>query len=145
MFKQLLRAVGLQRPAPASSSTSEPPASPVHAPVFEATDATFADLVKTASGLVIVDCWAEWCEPCEVMSAHVSFLAQDFAEQVTILTLDVDSNTETSERLQILGLPTLLFLHNGVELDRQVGILPYEQLKQRVADQLAAIGQPSSQ
>ncbi len=138
MFKQLLRAVGFQRPAPESPRPVES-ALPVQATIHEASDATFDGFVGAASGLVIVDCWAEWCEPCEVMSAHVGFLAQDFAEQVTILTLDVESNAETAGRFQILGLPTLLFLHNGGEIDRQVGILPYEQLKQRVADQLAAL------
>jgi thioredoxin 1 len=72
------------------------------------------------------------------MSAYVSFLAQDFAERVLVAALDVDENPHIAGQYDVMGLPTLLFFHNGVEVDRQVGVLPYPELRQRV-DQLLAI------
>jgi thioredoxin-like negative regulator of GroEL len=55
---------------------------PTVSPVVDVTDADFAAVVGASALPAIVDCWAEWCEPCKVMSAYVEFLATDFAGQV---------------------------------------------------------------
>ena len=71
------------------------------------------------------------------MSAYVSFLAADFAGRLTVAALDVDENPAIAERYQVMGLPTLLFVSNGAEVDRIVGIVPYEDLKRQVGRLLA--------
>jgi thioredoxin-like negative regulator of GroEL len=96
-----------------------PPAAPTVAqantvsPVIDVTDADFAAVVGASALPAIVDCWAEWCEPCKVMSAYVEFLATDFAGQALVAALDVDENPATSERFGVMGLPTLLVLQPG--------------------------------
>ena len=72
------------------------------------------------------------------MSAYVAFLAGDYAGRLTVAALDVDENPATAERYGVMGLPTLLFLSNGVEVDRVVGLVPYEDLKRQVERLLAA-------
>jgi thioredoxin 1 len=47
--------------------------------------------------------------------------------------LDVDENPATSERFGVMGLPTLLVLRQGQEIDRIVGVAPYEEIKERIA------------
>ena len=116
-----------------------PPAAPIAAPsqvvspVVDVTDADFAAVVGASALPAIVDCWAEWCEPCKVMSAYVEFLATDFAGQALVAALDVDENPATSERFGVMGLPTLLVLRQGQEIDRIVGVAPYEEIKERIA------------
>ncbi len=100
--------------------------------VVDVTDADFDAVVGASELPAIVDCWAEWCEPCKVMSAYVEFLATDFADQLLVAALDVDENPATSERYGVMGLPTLLILRAGEEIDRIVGVAPYEEIKARV-------------
>lgn len=124
-------------PASGAARPERPQAAPLPAPL-DVTDADFAERVLAHGGLVVVDFWAEWCSPCTVMSAHVMLLAQAFGARLLVAALDVDENPETAERYQIMGLPTLLFLRDGVEVDRQVGLAPFEELRQKVETLLAA-------
>ena len=98
-----------------------------------ATDATFAARVLARDGLVVVDFWADWCQPCQVMSAFVEFLARDFAGRLHVMALDVDENPATAEQYQVMGLPTLLFFRDGLEVERIVGVGEYDQLKRQTA------------
>jgi thioredoxin 1 len=66
------------------------------------------------------------------MSAYVGFLAQEYAEHLLVAALDVEENPNIAGKYEVMGLPTLLFFRNGVEVDRQVGVLPYAELRQRV-------------
>ena len=132
MTNQLLRWLGLGKrvPTPPLETTSADQAT-----ILEVTDTTFDQLLATPS-LVVVDFWAEWCQPCQIISAYVTFLAKDFGEQLVLAALDVDENPAIAERYDILGLPTLLLLRHGEVVDRIVGVEPYATIRNRVAQQL---------
>lgn len=108
--------------------------------IRDVVDADFDEVVLQQERLVVVDFWAEWCQPCTIMSAYTEWLARDYGAQLSVVALDVDENPETPARYNILGLPTLLFIRGGVEVDRQVGVLPYEELQAKVD---ALLTQPS--
>lgn len=128
MFEKLKQRFGGGR-QPAPAATAEPAQPP---PIIDVTDADFAAVVLGASRLAVVDFWAEWCQPCQVMSAYVSMLAKEYAGRVLVAALDTDENPETPSRYQVMGLPTLLLLRAGVEVDRLVGVTGYEAIKARV-------------
>jgi thioredoxin 1 len=57
---------------------------------------------------------------------------RDYGERLLVAALDVDENPATPEHYHILGMPTLIFFRGGVEVDRQVGLLSYEELQAKV-------------
>lgn len=110
-----------------------PPPDTLPAYPGDLTDDTFAERITATGNLAVVDFWADWCQPCTVMSAYVEFLARDFAGKVDVFALDVDENTRTSDKYQVMSLPTLIFFRNGKEVHRSVGVSTYEELKRQTA------------
>lgn len=119
------------QPPPAPKAETAPP------PILDVSDADFSTAVEASPLPVVVDVWAEWCQPCQIMSAYVGFLAQEYIGRLLVTALDADENPQTTERFQILGLPTLLFIKEGQEVDRIVGVMSYAEIKERAESLLA--------
>jgi len=92
------------------------------------TDSNFNEIVDKNS-LALIDCWAPWCGPCVVISPVVEELAKEYAGKVLFGKLNVDENPRTAERFRIFGIPTLLIIRNGKEVDRIVGLVPKDQIE----------------
>ena len=96
------------------------------------TDADFDDAVKKYDTLV-VDCWAPWCGPCRMITPVIDELAKEMHGKVVFGKLNVDENPMTSVKHQIMSIPTLLVFKNGDLVDRLVGALPKEALKEKLS------------
>lgn len=81
--------------------------------VTDVTQATFADEVKGADTLVIVDYWADWCAPCKQLSPILEELSNTYAGQVKIVKVDTTAEAGLAAEQGILSLPTLQFWKNG--------------------------------
>jgi thioredoxin 1 len=90
----------------------------------EVTDATFASEIEQSSGLVLVDFWATWCGPCQVVSPVLDQLAGEYAGKARVAKLDVDSNQRTAMRFNVRSIPSILFFKNGRHVDTVVGAVP---------------------
>ncbi len=101
---------------------------------IELTDATFTSEVKTFSGIVLVDFWAEWCGPCRVMSPRIEELAQKYAgnPMVKVAALDVDANQETSMEYRVMSLPTFKVFRSGQVVDEMIGSAPVTELENMI-------------
>jgi thioredoxin len=97
------------------------------------TDANFHEVIELSSLPVLLDMWAEWCGPCHMLAPTVNQLAQDLAGQVIVAKLNVDENPGTSSRFNVRSIPTLLFLKNGREVDRIVGVQPKAEILRRIS------------
>jgi len=82
--------------------------------------------------LVVVDCWAAWCAPCRAIAPIVDQLAKDYTGKVVFGKLNVDENPETAQRFGIMAIPTLLVMKDSKEVDRVVGVLPKNQLEEKI-------------
>ncbi|CAN5539368.1 hypothetical protein BH10ACI2_BH10ACI2_04890 [soil metagenome] len=86
------------------------------------TDRNFSELVEGSKLPVLVDFWAAWCGPCRMIAPIVEQIAVELAGRAIVGKLDVDSNQNTAARFQVQGIPMLLILKNGREVDRIVGV-----------------------
>ncbi|MEM2917205.1 MAG: thioredoxin [Candidatus Bathyarchaeia archaeon] len=97
------------------------------------TDETFDEVVRQNPKMV-VDFWASWCGPCQIMSPIIDELAEEYAGKITFGKLNVDENPLISERYGVMSIPTLLVMKNGEEVDRIVGAMPKERVKEKLQE-----------
>lgn len=97
------------------------------------TDASFADFVAKNKAC-LVDCWAAWCGPCNMLSPVVEQLAGE-NPQIAFGKLNVDENQKTAMKFGVMSIPTILYFKDGKLADRSVGALP----KHMIEDHLAMI------
>lgn len=104
--------------------------------VHEATDGNFNSDVVGASGLTIVDFWAEWCGPCRLLGPTIESLADEYTGKVKVFKMNVDHNPETPTRFHIRGIPTVIFFKNGEAVDQLVGNQPKDVIAQTIQKHL---------
>lgn len=90
----------------------------------EVKDETFADEIEGSKGLAVVDFWATWCAPCRMIAPVIEQLAGDYAGQVKVAKLDVDTNQRTAAKFNVRSIPTILFFKDGKLIDQVVGAVP---------------------
>jgi len=93
--------------------------------------------VLKGKGLTLVDFWAVWCGPCQIVAPIVDELAQEFEGRLRVFKLNTDENPEVASRYQIMGIPTLLFFKDGKPVDKIVGAAAKKQFKDKIESLLA--------
>lgn len=104
------------------------------------TEAQFDSEIAQTTCPVVVDFYATWCGPCKRLSPILDELAGPLTNRISFLKVDVDQSPALAQRYRIEGLPTLLFLRGGKELDRQVGLTSKEALKARLSLLASPVG-----
>jgi thioredoxin 2 len=97
--------------------------------IVEATQASF-DQEIGSSVLVVVDFWAPWCGPCRMVSPLVERMARDNAGRLKVVKLNTDEAPEISARYGVQGIPLLVLIKDRAEVDRMVGAVPFERLRE---------------
>lgn len=103
---------------------------------LQVTDATFASEIEQSSGLILVDFWATWCGPCQVVAPVLDQLAGEYNGRARIAKLDVDSNQRTAMRFNVRSIPSILFFKNGRHVDTVVGAVPKATLESKIKQHL---------
>jgi putative thioredoxin len=106
-----------------------------HAPagvVIHATDATFETevLQRSLQVPVVIDLWAEWCEPCKQLSPVLEMLAAEGAGQWVLAKIDVDANPAISQAFQVQSIPAVFAAIGGRVLPLFNGVYPEAQIRQ---------------
>ena len=89
---------------------------------------TFEQLIQ-ADVPVLIDFYAEWCQPCKIQSPVLQELAREESGRVRVIKIDVDKNPLIARRYQIQGVPTLMLFRKGQVLWRQSGVTPKQVLR----------------
>lgn len=83
---------------------------------------------------VLVDFFATWCGPCQVLGPVLKQVKDHLGDQIKIVKIDVDKNQELASQWQVRGVPTMVLYQNGKQLWRQSGVLSKEQILQVLAE-----------
>jgi thioredoxin 1 len=102
-------------------------------------DASFEQDVKKAELPVLVDFWAEWCGPCRTVGPILEELSEEFAGQLKVVKLDVESNPGIAQAYNIRGIPALLLFKDGEVAGQQIGALPKAQLRAWISGAIASV------
>jgi len=101
--------------------------------------ATWEQSVLKAPGLVMVDFWAAWCRPCQLIAPTVEELAVEYDGKLTVAKLNTDENPDVASRYQIMGIPTLMFFRGGTPVEKIVGAASKQQFKEKIDSLLTAV------
>jgi thioredoxin 1 len=96
------------------------------------TDQNFEEEVEKSKSPVLVDFWAVWCGPCQMMGPIIEELAKKFDGKIKIGKLNVDENPNTAQKYEVLGIPSLKFFKNGEVIDEITGLQPKEVIIEKI-------------
>ena len=86
------------------------------------TDATFESEVLRSPRPVIVEYWAPWCGPCRQVAPVLEAIASEHAGQVDVVKLNTDENPATTQRYQVLAIPTVAVFSGGQVVRQVLGV-----------------------
>ncbi|MFM6135910.1 MAG: thioredoxin [Sphaerospermopsis kisseleviana] len=93
---------------------------------------SFEEMLSGSDVPVLVDFYAEWCGPCQMMSPILEQVNLQLKDRLRIVKIDTEKYTQLASQYQIAALPTLVLFKNGQPVDRIEGVLQAPQLVQRL-------------
>jgi thioredoxin 2 len=104
--------------------------------VVDTSDADFTTVAGESTIPVLVDVWAPWCGPCRMVSPALEQLATELAGKLKLVKVNADEAPEVSRRFEVQAIPTLVLMHQGKVLDKQVGAAPAPALRSWLTEHL---------
>ena len=99
---------------------------------LEIKDSNFKELVSESKKPVLIDFWAPWCGPCRTIGPIIDELHNEMEGKAVVGKVNVDENTEVPVQFGIRSIPTLLIFKNGEIVDKIVGVVPKQQLIEKL-------------
>jgi len=96
--------------------------------VVHTSDDAFEADVLGSDQAVLVDFWAEWCGPCKMIAPILDEIADEYADKLKVVKLDIDSNPAVPRRFGVRGIPTLMIFKAGEVEATKVGAVSKSQL-----------------
>ena len=95
------------------------------------TDADFS--ANIASGVTLVDFWAEWCGPCQMMLPRLEELASKVDGKAKVMKHNVDDFAMTPSQFRIMSIPTIIVFKDGQPVEKFVGVQDVATLESAIA------------
>jgi thioredoxin 2 len=110
--------------------------------IVDADAAAFDEEIRAAMP-VLVDFWAPWCGPCRMVSPVVEQMGHDYAGRLKVVKLNTDNAPAIAGRYRVQGIPLLVVVKDGEEVDRVVGAVPAARLRELIERHVAPAPAPA--
>lgn len=104
--------------------------------ILQLNEANFETQVKQSSVPVLVDFWADWCQPCHILAPTIDALADEYVDRINVGKVDVDTNHPLAKQYAIQSIPTTLLFVDGQVVERFVGVVSKDDLKRAIDQSL---------
>ena len=102
-------------------------------PINVTSDLAFDALISHSALPVLVDFWAPWCGPCEMVAPEFAKVARETAGHLVVAKVNTEELPSLSARFRITAIPTMVIFNNGLEAARQMGAMPAPRIHQFIA------------
>lgn len=116
-----------------AGSTGQMEKNAILSKVMSVTSGNFTSEVEQYKGYVIVDVYADWCQPCKKMTPIFDALSGEMGN-VKFVKLNTDQSKDISGRYDVKRLPTFLFFKDGKLVGRQEGYMDRDAVKAKIKD-----------
>jgi thioredoxin 1 len=96
----------------------------------------FENEVVQSNQAVVVDFWAEWCQPCKMLTPVLDKIAQNYAGRLKVVKCNVDENQDIATKYGVQSIPNLIFFKDGQIVNQAVGYMNESQLSTKVDEVL---------
>ena len=96
--------------------------------------ASFQDLLESSNVPVLVDFYATWCGPCQMMSPILEQVGVDLRDRLQVVKIDTDKYPTIATQYQIEALPTLVLFKDGKPIERIEGVVQAPQLTEHLSN-----------
>ena len=103
---------------------------------YKFTTDNFEEEVLQSSIPVLVDFYADWCNPCKMMAPVVEKLAEEYDGKMKVGKCNIDENMQIAQRYRISSIPAFAVFKDGKQLDSFIGAMPAAELKTKVEQAL---------
>ncbi len=89
--------------------------------------------IITGEKPVLVDFFATWCGPCQMMLPVIGDIAKnDAGEEFDVAVLDIDENSDIAAKYNVMSVPTFIVFNGGKEVARMLGAMPKEMILDKI-------------
>lgn len=100
--------------------------------IIAVTDESFEEEVIKSEVPVLIDFWAGWCGPCQMIVPSLERIAQSYKGRLKVVKMDVDGSRQTPSKFSVMSIPTLLLFKGGAVKETLVGALPQNKIEEAI-------------